>query len=164
MADRVHQPAAMAAARETATSNASVAQLELVPLAAGEVPAGGRGVGRPAGARNRETRELIALVTRKYGVDPIEQGYALLARVRSGETLAEDLAAFARELGCTKLEAFDRLTKIRDQVLPYAHQQAPKQVEVGPIKGAGIDDLPEIDGNYEIVVNQGLSEAGDDQV
>lgn len=71
----------------------------------------GRGGGRPKGAENRLTAQF-----RKYllahGADP------LLQLVRWGSHTPETLA---RELGCEKLEAFDRLERVWSACAAYLH-------------------------------------------
>lgn len=62
--------------------------------------------GRPAGAQNIATREMLAFVRQVIG-DPV------LERAR---WLRHTPASLARELGCTELEAFDRLDKIRSEL------------------------------------------------
>lgn len=59
--------------------------------------------GRPENARNLATRDALAFVRQVLG-DP------LIERARDAMHTPDSLAA---ELGCTKLEAFDRLDKIR---------------------------------------------------
>lgn len=61
-----------------------------------------RGAGRPKGAKNIATRQIIEFL-RAHGYDPVVQRWRWL--LHTPETLAS-------ELGCTKLEAFDRLDKI----------------------------------------------------
>jgi hypothetical protein len=56
--------------------------------------------GRPPGAQNKTTREMLEFVRKLCG-DPLERRFRYA--MHTPETLAI-------ELGCTKLEAFDRLT------------------------------------------------------
>jgi hypothetical protein len=67
--------------------------------------------GRPLGARNIATREAVDFVRRVFGDPLIESARWLL---HSPETMA-------RELGCTKLEAFDRQESIRCDVRRYCY-------------------------------------------
>jgi hypothetical protein len=77
--------------------------------------------GRPPGARNLATREVLAFVRRLFG-DPV------IERARWLRHTPQTLAA---ELGCSKAEAFDRLDRIRAdlQRLFYA--------PLAPVDGAG---------------------------
>lgn len=59
--------------------------------------------GRPLNARNIATRKAIEVVRRLFG-DPM---------VESARQLLHTPESLAAELNCTKLEAFDRLEKIR---------------------------------------------------
>jgi len=104
---------AVSAAADLAAGMSEAEQLALLPVsvksdAFGHADALRAGVerrrrGRPAGAQNLATREMLKFVRQVLG-DP------LLERARDAMHTPETLAA---ELGCTKLEAFDRLDKIR---------------------------------------------------
>jgi hypothetical protein len=76
--------------------------------------------GRPAGAQNLATRDMLDFCRRVFG-DPVMRGFQWL------EHTPETLAAV---LGCTRLEAFDRLETIRKSLQPlfYANQ-APVDAE-----------------------------------
>lgn len=65
--------------------------------------------GRPAGAQNKATREMLDFVRKLCG-DPIERRFRYA--MHTPETLAI-------ELGCTKLEAFDRLEKLWADLSTY---------------------------------------------
>src|SRR5262245_32094165 len=67
--------------------------------------------GRPPGARNLATRDMVAFVRRTIG-DPFHE---------SARLLLHSPATLAAELGCTKLEAFDRLERIRADLRPYIY-------------------------------------------
>lgn len=82
--------------------------------------------GRPPGARNLATRQMLDFVRRVVG-DPV------LERARWTMLTPESLAA---ELGCTKLEAFDRIDRIRSELarLWYA--------PLAPVDGQGNAVVP----------------------
>lgn len=67
--------------------------------------------GRPPGARNMATREATEFIRRMLGEPLVERARWLL---HSPESLA-------RELGCTKLEAYDRLVDGWDALARYMH-------------------------------------------
>lgn len=73
--------------------------------------------GRPPGAANLATRELKDFIRKVFNYDPLLEG------VRWLQHSPESLAA---ALGCTRLEAFDRLEGIRRSLAPFFHAaQAP---------------------------------------
>ncbi|OAN50685.1 hypothetical protein A6A05_11815 [Magnetospirillum moscoviense] len=76
--------------------------------------------GRPKGSRNRRTKEMVEYLQHRYR-DPLEGAFATFSRS------AADLAA---ELGCTKLEAFDRQAHCMALALPYVHSKMPVAVNV----------------------------------
>lgn len=84
--------------------------------------------GRPPGARNMATRETLDFVRKTIGDPVMERARYLL---HTPETLAA-------ELGCTKLEAFDRLDAIRSELarLYYA--------PLAPVDGQGNAAVPVI--------------------
>lgn len=103
-------------------------QLGLLPLGEpvnaerrAEVAARERKAGRPPGATNLATRDLRKAL-HAMGFDGVWQ------MARWGSLTPEELAA---RLGCTRLEAFDRLTVLWDRVGRYQH--AP----LAPTDGAG---------------------------
>jgi hypothetical protein len=69
------------------------------------------GKGRPPGARNHTTQFWLDHITRRYG-SPLE----VLAQVMRAPTT--DLA---RELGCSKLDAFGEKRKAAEALAPYLH-------------------------------------------
>jgi hypothetical protein len=69
------------------------------------------GRGRPPGARNRTTREWCEHITRKYG-SPLE----VLAQMSRAPT-----DQLAKELGCTKLEAYVQKRHAAESLAPYLH-------------------------------------------
>ena len=74
----------------------------------------GQGSGRPAGAQNKSTAEFRRFFLETYG-SPLQ---AMMRWMRhTPETLA-------LELGCSKLEAFDRLTSLWKEIAPYLHGKA----------------------------------------
>ncbi len=82
--------------------------------------------GRPAGASNRMTRDVKALVNRLLG-DP------LLEQANWARHTPQSLA---RVLGCTKIEAFDRLMQIYRELAPYLHAR------LAPVDGQGNAAVP----------------------
>jgi len=79
------------------------------------------GAGRPPGARNLATRDMVAFVRRVFG-DPF---------LESARELLHTPASLAAELDCSKLEAFDRLERIRADLRPFMYAR------LAPIDGAG---------------------------
>jgi hypothetical protein len=80
--------------------------------------------GRPRGAQNIATREVRELIRHLFG-DPLLE----MARwtLHTPETLA-------RELGCTLVEAFDRLQRVREALAPYFYARlAPTDSEGRPV-------------------------------
>lgn len=82
--------------------------------------------GRPPGAQNRTTREMLDFIRRVIGDPMLESARQLL---HTPETLSI-------ELGCTKGEAFDRLEKIRTDLRPYFYaKQAAVDTDGKPVPG-----------------------------
>lgn len=79
-----------------------------------------RGPGRPKGSPNKRTAEFRDYVLRRYG--DVLTGLA--------EVAFSPIDELARELGCTKLEAFDRWLRCREALLPYVHAKMPAEVAV----------------------------------
>lgn len=76
--------------------------------------------GRPPGARNKATREMLEFVRNLMG-DPLER------RFRYAMHTPESLSI---ELGCTKLEAFDRLDKLWAELARFFYaQKAPTDAD-----------------------------------
>lgn len=108
--------AVAAAVRDAVPELSEAEQLDMLPVAtrisetrqaqAVEAVRQDRRRGRPAGARNLATREMLDFVRAQLG-DPVYQ------RARWAMHTPESLAAV---LGCTKLEAFDRLDRIRSEL------------------------------------------------
>lgn len=101
-------------------------QLPLLPVtrdpveAAAPAPAeGARGPGRPAGAMNRRTKDLIDYLL-------VGRGFQHPAVVLA-ETYSRPVEVLAKELSCTKLEAFRLQQAAAEGLLPYL---APKQLAI----------------------------------
>jgi hypothetical protein len=84
--------------------------------------------GRPPGAQNKTTREMLEFVRKLCG-DPLERRFRYA--MHTPETLAI-------ELGCTKLEAFDRLEKLWSDLTTYFYA---RQAQVD---GAGNSVAPRL--------------------
>lgn len=69
--------------------------------------------GRPPGAQNKATREMLEFVRKLCG-DPLERRFRYA--MHTPETLAI-------ELGCSKLEAFDRLDRMWSELARYFYAQ-----------------------------------------
>jgi hypothetical protein len=69
------------------------------------------GRGRPPGARNRTTRDWLEYLGRKYG-SPLEV-LAQMARAPTDQ--------LAKELGCTKLEAYVQKRHAAESLAPFLH-------------------------------------------
>lgn len=74
--------------------------------------------GRPPGAQNLATREVVSFVRRVFG-DPF---------VERARYLAHTPATLAAELDCSKLEAFDRIERIRADLCTFMY---PRLAPVG---------------------------------
>ncbi len=86
--------------------------------------------GRPPGAQNKTTREMLDFIRKTIG-DP------MLESARWAMHTPETMAA---ELGCDKLEAFDRLEKIRADLRPYFYaKQAPVDHDGKPVPGLTVE-------------------------
>jgi len=94
--------------------------LGLPPLRAGAILAERRGRGRPPGARNKRTEDLVAWLLGKYP-SPLE-GLLQMANAR-----VDELAA---QLGCTPLEALQEKRHAAIAALPYIHQRQAIAVDV----------------------------------
>lgn len=79
-----------------------------------------RGPGRPKGAPNKRTAEFARYILTRYG--DLLTGMAEVAFTPIDE--------LAKELGCTKLEAFDRWLKVRAELLPYVHAKLPAEAVI----------------------------------
>lgn len=79
-----------------------------------------RGVGRPGGSRNRINRDLIDYLRRTYA-DPLEGMAAVISRT------VEELA---RDLNCSRLEAFDRMQVCRRELAPFLYAKVPANLKL----------------------------------
>jgi hypothetical protein len=79
-----------------------------------------RGPGRPPGARNRRTLDMVAFLETRYA-SPME----VLAKLANTDT--DELA---RELGCKRLEALQERRHAAVALMPYWHQKMPMEVDV----------------------------------
>ena len=114
-----------------AQAPAAAEQLELLPPTRFEAGSEEHGrlveavrrdrAGRPPGARNLATRDMVAFVRRTIG-DPFHE---------SARLLLHSPATLAAELGCSKLEAFDRLERIRADLRPFMYAR------LAPIDASG---------------------------
>lgn len=81
--------------------------------------------GRPAGSPNRRTKEFAAYLLSRY-VDPRE----IMA-----QTYSRSVADLAAELGCTRLEAFDRQLRAAVELAPYVAGKMPVEVNLNARQG-----------------------------
>ena len=88
------------------------------------------GKGRPPGARNHRTQFWSDYIPRRYG-SPLE----VLAQVMRSPT-----ADLARELGCSKLDAFGEKRKAAEALAPYLHPKL-SSVAIYP-PGHPLSDVP----------------------
>lgn len=107
-----------------AASAGSGQQLDLLGGIAGPAAAVTRRGGRPPGAKNRKTAEMIEYLERRYA-SPLEG----LAKTWTAPT-----DALAKELGCSMGEAFDKQQAARVAALRYWHQALSPDVAVN-VKG-----------------------------
>lgn len=112
---------------EPGEAEAPAEQLELL-ADAGER----RGAGRPAGSRNRSTKEWQRYLLERHG-SPLEGAMALAARIRT----PEEIQALAIELCCTMLEAAKIGLAAATAAAPYVHQRLPIAIE-----GDGVSPIP----------------------
>jgi hypothetical protein len=123
----LHDPAAVVPGTEIAQ------QLDLLPLPllpASCLPvvenyaikvSGNRGAGRPAGSINRNTKEWREYILQRYQ-SPL---------IAMAETYSRPTEVLAKELGCSKLEAFNLQQKAAADLAPYVHQKMPMAIEAG---------------------------------
>lgn len=79
-----------------------------------------RGPGRPPGARNRSTEELLEAFGRQYR-HPLFVLGAIWSRT---------VDVLSRELGCSKLEAFTLQQRAAEAALPYTTKRMPQALEI----------------------------------
>jgi hypothetical protein len=86
--------------------------------------------GRPPGAQNKTTREMLDFIRKTLG-DP------LLESARWAMHTPESLALV---LGCSKAEAFDRMEKLRADLRPYFYaKQAPVDSDGKAVPGLTVE-------------------------
>lgn len=79
-----------------------------------------RGPGRPAGAKNKRTKEMVDYLLSKYR-SPLE----VLA-----STYSMSVGDLAKELRCDRLDAFKLQLSAARELAPYVHQRLPQAVEL----------------------------------
>lgn len=96
-----------------------------------DVPAGPRGVGRPAGSRNKSTDQWRRFFLTRYG-SPM-QVLAELWSVSPSELQKELGGAITAENkdGCTKLDALRVIIHAASIGLPYMHQKQATAIDTG---------------------------------
>lgn len=108
-----------------------------------------QGTGRPKGAQNAGTKEFRDYLLR-HGVSPLE------AMMRWALHTPITLAA---ELGCSPLEAFDRLKALWAELAPYLHQRMPLAVQVDQ-RTAGVLVLGQLTPDHARALGDQLGVAG----
>lgn len=101
-------------------------QMELLPSPLGRAveaqrPEAERGRGRPKGARNRRTTDLVKFMAAR--------GYRSPAEVLA-ETYSMPVEALAKELHCGKADAFKLQLDAAKALAPYLHQRQPIAVDL----------------------------------
>lgn len=139
-------------------------QLPLLPTSAQRAEqesssAGGTGVGRPRGSRNRRTSELVGFLLSRY-THPL---------VGLAETYSRPVGVLAAELGCSKLEAFQLQVTAMKELAPYVAQKLPTMIDFkgelgvsGPADESALKDeiarlAREVGVVIDVVPNQGDS-------
>lgn len=129
--------AIQAAAREARAPAADVEELELPGLALAAVGAAARGQGeatperaerkggRPPGARNKRTEAWVQFILARYR-SPL---------IALAETYSRPVEELARELCCSRLDAFREQIRAAAELLPYIHQKLPQALQ---IEGKGV--------------------------
>jgi AraC-like DNA-binding protein len=108
-------------AEQAAVQRAEAVQagLPLVPVADQEaLPSSAPG--RPAGSVAKKTAEWQACMLGRYR-SPL---------VVLGEIFSRSVTELAEELGCTRLEAFDRQLKAAVELAPFIHSKMPAAVQL----------------------------------
>lgn len=108
-----------------ALTDAEAAQFALelgehVAHAGENAPAVLKARGRPAGAKNRVTRETIEMLRRLGHKDPL---------IGLGEAFSMGPQGIAKWIGLSRKDALDRWIAIADKLLPYWHQKQPIAVD-----------------------------------
>lgn len=111
--------------------------------------------GRPAGSVARSTAEWQRYMLTRY-----RSPLVVLA-----ETYSRPLADLAEELGCTKLEAFDRQLRAAADLAPYLHSKMPvaMQVDSAPMVPVVLSVSPEMAARMGVAgtaQDQGVSGGG----
>lgn len=100
-------------------------EVEIVDIGDQDLPhsggAGKKGPGRPQGSKNRRTVEFIEYLKKLGYSDPL-RGLA--------EVWSRPIEVLAAELGCSKLEAFDRQVDAMKAAMPFWHQKMPQAVVI----------------------------------
>lgn len=104
----------------------AAAQMELLPSPLGRAveaqrPEAERGRGRPKGARNRRTTDLVRFLAAR--------GYRSPAEVLA-ETCSMPVEMLAKELDCGKADAFKLQLDAAKALAPYLHQRQPIAVDL----------------------------------
>lgn len=87
-------------------------------------------VGRPPGAQNKTTRDMLDFIRKTLG-DP------MLESARWATHTPDSLAIV---LGCSKAEAFDRIERLRADLRPYFYaKQAPVDTDGKPVPGLTVE-------------------------
>lgn len=118
---------AAAVAAVAATEPEQLAIDDLLGVAAAEPVRRGRG--RPPGALNRKTTDMIAYLE-ALGFEP--------PMLQLCKVAAADTAALAAALRCSKVDAFDRQQQARVALLPYFHAKMPIEAVVKAEAAVGI--------------------------
>lgn len=96
------------------------AGLPLAPVAEHEDLTPQGQIGRPAGSVARKTAEWQAYMLGRYR-SPL---------IALAELYSRTVEELAQDLGCTKLEAFDRQLKAAIELAPYIHSKMPAAVQL----------------------------------
>jgi len=109
-------------------------QLALLPPAASSEPAQppageASGRGRPQGARNRRTDEMVRYLN-TFGQGPLVGLAKVVNAIRFGADGLPDFAELARALGMKKKEAAAFWATCARDLAPYMHQKLPMAIDV----------------------------------
>lgn len=97
------------------------------PAAAGGGDGGGRG--RPKGARNRRTDEMVRYLN-TFGQGPLVGLAKIVNAIRFGPDGLPDFAELAKALGMKRREAAAFWQTCAVQLAPYMHQKLPTAIDV----------------------------------
>lgn len=119
------------------------------------------GPGRPPGARNRTTRQMIDMITGRYG-HPL---------MRLAELASTPIEVLADTFGCSLLEAAEFSRKCQNDLAPYVAQRLPQLHQIEQVTAGALiiqlgqtapgGEASEHGLNMRIVENQRLGRAGD---